>query len=574
MDSHRKLIALALFVFALALRLCGAGWGLKNDLHNASYHPDEPIIFANSRAIVPGLGQFTPPQPIPRFYSYGTLYLTLLRVVSDVTTTYTGAPSTTTLGNPEKTDWGWVSRCHFAGRLISCVAGAGTAIFVCLVLFELAGSLAGVAGGALIAVAPAHVLHSRFQTVDILATFFLSVSLFYSMKLAGTTHAEPDLEPPSKSTSAMKFAMLSGLFAGLSAGTKYTGMIAILSLMVAAVIQDRKRFLGPVIFGTLTACFIFLFTTPGVVLQTSAFLTDFNYEMTHTATGHGLLFTGTSNGYSYTFTNLLFGIGPLPVVVGLIALVYAAFRRRPWAWIALAFFVPYFLLIGHAEVKFARYSFPLYLGVACGFGYAMEVCQRRGGWWRIGVGVGILGLGGVPFGGAATSAALTASMMGQDARDQAATYLRENPGPVGLTNSPWFWTPPYFKDAEDPLFIPLPEKLYLAQFQSRPPLSVAYDDANQVIPAWSSQLLTRNKPPLISFSSFEYFPILRLSGRKDLAEQQKEVDSDDGFVQKLQTDYTIDRQFGSPMIGSGHPEFLPEDFYYTDPVIYIWKRKG
>ena len=559
--SWNLIVALSIFAFSLAFRLVGLGWGLKNDLHNASYHPDEPVIFANSRAIEPGAGQFAPSQPIPFFYSYGTLYLTLLRVASDVVTTYTGAPKSTVIGDPQRTDWDWISRCHLAGRVLSCLAGAGTALLVCLTMFRCSGLIAGAGAGLFIAIAPAHVVHSRFQTVDVLATFFLAASLYVSTKIAYRQERE----------SLLRLSVTAGVLAGLSAGTKYTGILAVLGLLAALMVTRERRFWIPALAGLAAALLTFAITTPGVFLQPQSFLSDFTYEVQHTSTGHGLVFTGTGNGFVYTFTNLLFGIGPLLVLLGLAGLAYAAFKRHKWAAVALAFFVPYYLLIGRSEVKFVRYSFPLYVGIAAGFGYLVQASHKRGGWTRVGVGAGILALGGVPFGGFASAATLTNSMLSEDPRDQAARYLKTVNLPVGLVSSPWYWSPPLFPDSADPLFLRTPLRLALAA-AAKPPVVVAMDAAGN-IPSWNMELLEQQKPPLISFSSFEYFPIARLQGRNDLGPQQAEVTSDSQFIARLQKDYSLDRVLGAHLVGGNHPEMLPEDLFYTDPVIYVWKRR-
>ena len=105
MESRRRLplLPLAIFLIAFLVRLPGIGWGLKNDLRNASLHPDETPNFGYSRSVVPALGRFT-----PGFYNYGTLYLTAFSIASDVATGYTGAPKTKegfSWTDPAKTDW-------------------------------------------------------------------------------------------------------------------------------------------------------------------------------------------------------------------------------------------------------------------------------------------------------------------------------------------------------------------------------------------------------------------------------------------------------------------------------------
>ena len=79
------LISLVIFIIALAIRLPGIGWGLKNDLHNQSYHPDEPLIFD----FVHRTNLFRGPTE-REYYNYGTLYYAVLRTAETVGRTVTG----------------------------------------------------------------------------------------------------------------------------------------------------------------------------------------------------------------------------------------------------------------------------------------------------------------------------------------------------------------------------------------------------------------------------------------------------------------------------------------------------
>ena len=105
---------MGLVVLAFLIRLLGVGWGLPNALHNQSYHPDELVIWSYAQQIEPSKLHFD-----PGFYNYGTLYLTLLRVASDVVSAYSGSEG-----------WAAIGQMHLAGRLLSVLFGAGTVWFV------------------------------------------------------------------------------------------------------------------------------------------------------------------------------------------------------------------------------------------------------------------------------------------------------------------------------------------------------------------------------------------------------------------------------------------------------------
>src|ERR1700690_1378747 len=82
------LIPLGLFLAALLLRLVGIGWGLPNDLHNQTYHPDELVNFGVSQQLDIAHGNLT-----PRFYNYGTAYFIAENIADKVVDAYGGAPN-------------------------------------------------------------------------------------------------------------------------------------------------------------------------------------------------------------------------------------------------------------------------------------------------------------------------------------------------------------------------------------------------------------------------------------------------------------------------------------------------
>jgi hypothetical protein len=547
-----RFLPILVFLVALLIRIPGMGWGLKNDLHNHSYHPDELVLWSYSQEIDPAKFDFT-----PGFYNYGTLYLTVLRVATDMTSAYTGAP------DPKDANsvWSFVSRAHMAGRGLSALAGAGTVLVLFLFLRRRIGDFGAVMGALFIAVAPAHVMHSRFQTVDVVATFFLALSALFALRLLDR----------DRDTSFLRDAVLSGVFAGLSAGTKYTGVIAILTLFAVLAVRPKHRVReGLAGFGSMVLAF--LVVTPGALLETATFRKDFLYEMAHVAKGHGLVFAGTGNGFLYHGTNLLYGIGAILTLLGLIGLGYFAFKKQVWMVALLSFFLTYFILIGRAEVKYVRYTFPLYIGLAAGFGALMAEGNRRGGLGRVLVMAGILGLGGADSRGLNGTAQMTVQMTGEDPRDQAVRWLRQNTSPgntVGLAEDPWFWNPPLSPHGTG-MRVGAPQReawLNMLRDTSNPPVAFAEDPGGGILPF--NPALLDQAPEYVTFSSLESDPRERLIGRTDVpADVQSEAARYRDFMKKLSEGYA------SPPTLFGSQSRLVEDMQYTNPVVIIWKRKG
>jgi hypothetical protein len=552
-----------LFAFALLLRLAGIGWGLANDVRHASLHPDEPVIWLYSQNVEPARLDFD-----PGFYNYGTLYLTMLRVAGDMVAVYSGLPENPTPAQ----EWAQISKVHVAGRILSALAGAGTVLVVFLLARRFTTPMGAVFAALLVALAPGHVVHSRFQTVDVLATFFLALSALFALKLLRSSEGQRDA---AREGDDLRVVLWAGAFAGLSTGTKYTGLLGLLTLFAALAIAKHPRAVKLAALGTATAIGVFVLSTPGVLINTATFMEHFRYEMTHTATGHGLVFEGTPPGFVFHLLNLFEGVGLMLTLLGLGGLGYAAYLRKPWSIALLAFFLPYYLLIGRAEVTFLRYTFPLYIALALGFGWLVAGAHRAGGWRRLVVALGIAGLGGLDPGGLRGSAQATAWMMGEDPRDSAARYMRQaaegsrgdGPVRVGLVSDPWFYTPPLYPEANYPLFIPFEARMEAMARAERPSVVRFLPENPRERYDWDVRLLEELMPEFVSVASFEQRDLERLAGQQNLRpEVQLQVERARVFSERLRELYVFDRQFGE-----GYQ--MVHDMEYIRPTVWIWRKR-
>ncbi len=547
----------ALFAFALLIRWAGIDWGLPNADRHWSLHPDEPVVFAYSQRVEPAKLDFT-----PGFYNYGTLYLTLNRVAADMVSAYGGGPK-----QADGSDaWEWVGRVHAAGRAMSAFAGAGL-VWVVFALLRRWTNLTGAAFGATaLALAPGLVVHSRFQTVDVLATFLLALSLFFALELVPRESDPPPIAPD-------RAALLAGLFAGLSAGTKYTGVLALVALGAVCLGTRRWR---PLALGAGVAAAAFLVTTPGAVLDGGKFWADFGYEMAHTSTGHGLVFAGTAPGFLFHLGNLVLGFGTLLTLLGVVGLVQAVREKAVWAVALVLFALVYFLVIGRAEVKFLRYVFPLLPVLAVGFGWWVGKGQARGDLRGKGVVVlGILAVGGLLGGGAGLTAVATQAMSLGDPRDEAGRWLKENAKgqTVGLVSDPWFMSPTLFPEVGAPRWVP---------FETRDSAMRAATDPRVVrfVPPnpderfdWDTRLLDEG-PDFVAYSSFDTEGLDRLAGSTNVpAEFRLQIDRFRAFSQRLQAEYDLAQVFPPEALLGPGPLSQVHDLMYVRPTLWVWKRK-
>lgn len=557
MDPSRRrtvLIGAVVFVVALVVRLIGITWGLPNEDRWHSLHPDEPVIFAYSQQIEPTQGDFA-----PGFYNYGTFYLTLLRVTTDMADAYGLGPT----ANTEEAALMAVGRFHLVGRVLSAIAGAVTVWLVFAILFPHVGTMGSLFGAAALCFAPGHVVHSRFQTVDVVSVCFLAASLYFALRLVR--------EEPWDGKAYTKLALWSGVFAGLSAGTKYTGILALVALFVVVVMERRAVAWRAFGLAVLASVAVFFLVTPGAIVDNAAFLRDFKYEMTHTQTGHGLVFAGTPSGYLVHLTNLSFALGLLVTLFGAVGLMRASWRRHVWAFALLAFAAAYYILIGRAEVKFMRYVFPLLPVLAIGFGWliARAHVSPKPGLRSLVMFFGILAVGGLDGGGAAMTATSTYWMARADLRDTVGAGLKaiaEEDTTVGLVSDPWFYTPTLYPQVAAGPWTPIERRMeWMAA--ARQPRVVRYGTGADRFD-WDVRLLTELEPDYVVFSSFESGDLGRLNELPSPPSEFKiQLGRAEEFMDTLKTRYQRMKVQGQD---GGN---LPHDFRYIRPEIQVWKLK-
>ncbi len=560
------LVPVALFLAALLLRLVGIGWGMPNDSHNQTYHPDELVNYGISRQINLAHGEVT-----PGFYNYGTAYFIAESVADTVVAAYSGGGPTR-----EQDIWRAAGRDILVGRILNALSGAGTVVVVWLILRRITTRFGSVFGSALIAIAPGFLVHSRFETVDVFATFWLGLSALFALRTLGPLSGSL-AESDARASTDWRDALLSGLFAGISTGTKYTGILVLLVLWISLGISRRPLWWVRGVVGSVVCLAAFTLSTPGFLLDSDKFWRDVSFELGHSAGGHGLIFIGTPSGFVYHLVNLAVGLGMFATVAGVVALAFGSYRRHGWAIALLAFALAYYFVIGRAEVKFLRYTFPLLLPLAIGYGYAMGTAFRKKG--RLGHALAVIGvfaLSGNPlvldFGGLIGAAQYTYAMVSEDPRDEAADSLKQIAanGSVGFVSDPWFYTPPLIPDAG----------------LNRDKLSRIYDEINgaqhprlmRYIPNgdfgsrvdWDVRLLTDSKPDYVVFSSFETVDLERLKDARGIdAGTQASVDRYKQFVAELLNRYrSPPTQFG----GIGGLDVPIHDLMYVRPTIWFFKR--
>lgn len=547
----KRWIPVVLFTIAFFVRFIGSAWGLPSAQHAFSYHPDETDVWVFSRVVDPLHGQLD-----PGFYNYGTFYLSLNRLAGDISTQDLSLePSQirsldSLAGLREK-----AAKQILIGRHLNAVFGALAALLVFMAAGRLFSFWGALGAGSVMTFAPALVLHAHFQTVDTLAMLMVTACLYACVRLLS-------FESVCPLGSVMKWVVVAGVCAGLAGGTKYNAVLVAFSALLATYLATPKRALIPCATSILAIFVGFLIGTPGVLLNTKQFLTDVRFEMEHTRTGHGLVFTNTSSGYLFHVGNLALCMGFIVFFAGLVGLSWACVSKRKWAFTSLAFVLPYYFLIGGAEVKFVRYVFPLVPVFALGFGWLIaKFLLDNKNWSRIGIGVSILGIGGM----LASCAKMLVWTVQLDPRAEASEYLRDKAkySTVGYATDAWFYTPPLFEAAGAPRWTSLKERTAAMSLPEHPKL-VQLGEGNS---SWSAEELAIKKPGFVTYSSYEADDCDRLAAAKYKPEEtNSEWNRYHRFMEALRKDYEVDTIFGMDSPGI-------HDMMYCRPMIWIWKRK-
>ncbi len=570
-------VGLAVFLVAFLLRLVGLGWGLPTPERYHSYHPDEEIVLGYSQMIQPAKGQFT-----PGFYNYGTFFLTLNKIASDVVSAYAG------LGDPKSPEEAIAEKATLlrTGRMLNVIAGSVTALLVYLILLRRTHLIGAALGGAAIALTPAFVVHSRFLTVDVVATCLLTASLYWATRLV----PEAGSDQPLDAKFIQKAAILAGLFAGLSAGTKYTGILAVVAFTVTYLIAYHKESIATklknlAIHGA-AAAITFLLVTPGMLLDSEKFWRDFSYEITHTSTGHGLVFAGMGSGFVVHLNHLVIGYGGLLLLFSLFGVGRGCARKHSWMIGLAAFAVIVYLLIGRAEVLFLRYIFPLLPVLAVGFGWVMGQGHLRGtNQAKAVVALGVVSLGGMG-GGLVSTANMTKWMTEPDVRTHMAKVIQEiapEGSTIGLVSDPWYYTPDFYPQAQSgPAMGRIEQRLtWMSEAPGLRLIRYTEPDPNQRMD-WDERLITEARPDFIVFSSFEMEGLIRFSG-EDVTVPDQYADQFGrfrAFMNRLNDEY---EKVAVPGIGTGVEDPLGasarqytndiHDLAYIRPQLWLWKRK-
>ncbi len=268
LKEHQMLAAILGIGFLL--RIWGILWGIPfPDPLEGIYHPDEPKII---KGAVEFPGHILTNQNFiyPTFFSYFLGFITFpLRLFFDGF----NVPGPGGIGS------NFYYVVTVIGRLCSALAGTGSIFLTYLLAKDIYDERRALLAGAFLALTFYHASNSSVATTDVLTSFFLVLFLFVLRRAF--------LAPESPS-----LFMISGMILGLLMGTKYTGAIVSLAIVVMYVdmLWGRSRShnegghfnLRTLHVHLLLCCgatiVTFFLTTPGILIQFNGFIDSMAYN--------------------------------------------------------------------------------------------------------------------------------------------------------------------------------------------------------------------------------------------------------------------------------------------------------
>jgi hypothetical protein len=308
------------FIVAAGLRLWGINFGLP-----ALYRPDEDVTVGRSMGVFHGIldPHFA---DWPHLYFYvAAAWLAPFRVVG--------------LVQDQASGYLWV-------RILDALLGSLTVLLVFEFGRRAYGWLAGFLGAAALAVAFLHVRDSHFATLDVPLTLACAATLYVAYRTIRSRGVRP--------------LLLNGISLGVAASLKYNGALVFAGIAAAQLLRVRAersrwpRILPRLALIVAVGVATLVLTSPFLVLDPGMTQHGIGYIFQHLGTA-----TAPAIGWVQLSLALWSGIDPVLVLLAIVGVAFAAWRRQPADVIILTFLAVYLLLIGAGRSVFFRYADPM-----------------------------------------------------------------------------------------------------------------------------------------------------------------------------------------------------------------------
>lgn len=338
--SHKILLACVICA-AFLLRTAGLRSGLPSETKRlATFHPDESITMYSLEGMDPASLDFYPGDSL----YWGTFLVYTQGAVAKAMQ----LSGLLKLGDRQyiMDNLGEADKLYMSGRLISGLFSTATVPLIFLAGRRLAGARAGLFAAAAFSVFYVNAWMGSILKPDGIMIFWGTLSLYFALKISSGGSARDYL--------------LAGIFAGLSAVSKYTGIVFALPVALAWGLsadgmRGALRTIPRLLSSAAAAAAVFLAINPYIVLRAGEAV-----EMMRGMAGKGAWPSDPLTGYfEYLFHILPADLGWPMLLFSAAGLVLLAARRSKGSLVVFIFAAAYFIKFGAPRGQTMTYALPL-----------------------------------------------------------------------------------------------------------------------------------------------------------------------------------------------------------------------
>jgi hypothetical protein len=346
-DYSLFIILIAIIVLSLILNTYGLYWGLPDDQHiHHSFHPDETSSLDSSLGI---LLSHKALYPSPTALGNGSMQFYIVAIVYQVI-------HGSNLGyivkhmTPAR-----INNLYILGRIVTIIMSIGAAIVLFLITYKIFGKFYAFIATLIFVSIPALVVSAHYFRSEVPATFWILLSFLMSISIF--------------KSGKLKFYILAGIFAGFATSTKYNSVLIFLPLICAHVMVRYKAtkstalkeyFNKDILLALVSGIATFFIGSPGTIIYWNEFIQRLSKQWTY-QTGSALIETMERGpGWIGYLTRILpYSMGWPLLIMSLLGIVYALWRRGKHDILLFSWIVPYYLLLGFGNWWVVRYTVPL-----------------------------------------------------------------------------------------------------------------------------------------------------------------------------------------------------------------------
>lgn len=355
--EHLALVAIA--AVALVLRLWGICFGLPYE-----YHVDE-VQYVRQAASMGSAGL----EPVwwnnPPFFKYMLLAeFGALFVLGRLAGIYASVAQFGAVNELDPT------HLYLVARATTAIMGTATVVLVYALGNRLRNRLTGLVAALLLATCFIHVRDSHFAVNDIPLVFWVTLAVLLATKALSGTH--------------IRWYLVSGVAVGVAFATKYTGLLAALPVVVAALPwfsrglsrKDRALRLGAALAGGIGAAIV---CSPYFVITPGRVIADVRAALYVPAqAGFEGWEIDPSGGYLFYLKTLVRGMGWVALTASVAGMTLALSRHRPVDLMLLLIPLSGLAILGSQQMYFARFILPI-VPLLCVFA-ADGICALANHW--------------------------------------------------------------------------------------------------------------------------------------------------------------------------------------------------